>query len=69
MKKEKKEMPTSSLLLNILYLLPLALEVFFPQADLVIAAAHRKNVSARAPADPPEDSIKLELLASPLTGV
>lgn len=35
-----------SLLLNVLYLFPLTLQILLPQADLVVAAAYGKDVSA-----------------------
>lgn len=59
----------SSLFLNVLNLLPLALDILLPQADLVVTAAHSKDVAAQAPADAPEDGVELECLARPLAGV
>lgn len=57
------------LLFNVLHLLPLALKVLFPQANLVVSSTDRKNVSTRAPADTPQHAVELELLAGPLAGV
>ena len=57
------------LLLNILHLLPLSLEILLPQADFIVSSTHSEDVSARAPTDPPEHSIKFELLAGPLTRI
>lgn len=57
------------LLLDVFHLLPLSLEVFLPQANLVVPSTHSKDVSARAPANPPQNRVELELLAGPLPGV
>lgn len=58
-----------TLLFDILHLLPLSLEVLLPQANLVVSSTDGKNVSARAPANPPQDAVELELLAGPLAWV
>lgn len=47
----------------------MSLEVLLPQAHRVVTATDSEDVSAGAPADPPQDGIKLELLASPLARV
>lgn len=57
------------LLLDIFHLLPLALEILFPQADLVVTTAHSQDVAAQAPADAPKDGVELECLTRPLSGV
>lgn len=57
------------LLFDVLHLLPFALEVLLPQANLVVSSADRKNVTARAPANTPQHAVELELLAGPLAGV
>lgn len=57
------------LLLDILDLLPLALQVLLPQADLVVTTADGKNVTAQTPANTPQNGIKLECLAGPLARV
>lgn len=57
------------LFLNVLDLLPLALEILFPQADLVVTTAHSKDVAAQAPADAPENGVELKCLTGPLAGV
>lgn len=67
MTRDQKQFLT--LFFNVLDLLPLALEVFLPQADLVVTATDSENVAAKAPADTPENGIKLECLAGPLTRV
>ena len=67
--KAGNQMARPELLLDILHLLPLSLEVLLPQANLVIASAHSKDVPAGAPAHPPQNAVELELLASPLAGV
>jgi hypothetical protein len=59
----------SNLLLNVLYLLPLSFQIFFPQTDLVVPSTYSKDVSTRAPANPPQDSVEFQLLAGPLAGV
>lgn len=58
-----------NLLLNVLYLLPLSLQILFPQADLVVSSTDSKDVSTRAPANPPQDSVEFQLLAGPLAGI
>lgn len=57
------------LLLNVLHLLPLALKVLLPQADLVVTTADGEDVTAQTPAHAPEHAVKLECLASPLARV
>jgi hypothetical protein len=58
----------NQLLLNVLDLLPLALQILLPQADLVVATADGKNVAAQTPADTPQNGVKFECLAGPLVG-
>lgn len=60
---------TLKLFLNVLHLLPLALKILFPQADLVITTAHGKDVAAQAPAGAPQNSVELKCLTGPLTWV
>lgn len=57
------------LLLDVLYLVPLSFEILLPQTDLVVSAAHSKNISGWAPANSPSNGVKLELLAIPLARV
>lgn len=57
------------LLFDILDLLPLSLEVLLPQTDLIVASTDGQNVSTEAPANAPQNRVKLQCLAGPLARV
>lgn len=50
------------LFFDVFYFLPLALQVLFPQADLVVAAADGQYVPTQAPAHSPQHTIEFKSL-------